>query len=391
MGASEVEARWRAAGTCDVGVRSNVAMVSDRLVLTEGDDRSELLVRRLAGHSLHTASTDLSSFDAAVCGFRDSGPGTAAASLALRCGLASFRRTDRGGQLVRAMSWRGAPHLHRRSDLDMIRTAMATADINDLVAVAGDVPDGIARLDDPVGQIAASMAEHFDSSPAGTAVSKGALSTAVTSLVASVFVSYCERCEARHVNDASFRLATLRAGLELDTTAKKQTYIRPSPVDCGLPSDDDHAHARKEIVAAAASVAVATDKNALAAWLGWDRASVVRATRQPVAPPRLSRTTRRIRLLPPRDPWLSGSDRVWLLGDRVDRRKDVFRSLGAPGIVLAEGELVGTWRQQVNKSNVAIEIDPWRKLSSSERDELGDDACTIAKAQGLTAHLTLSS
>lgn len=374
-----------------MGVRPIVGVMDDRLVLTGGDDRSELLAHRLVGHSLHTASATLASFDAALCGFRDSGPGTGAASLALRCGSGNFRRADQGGQLVRVMSWRGAPHLHRRSDLGPIRAAMATAEPGDLEAVAGDLSDAVAAIDDPVGQIATAMAEHFDRTPADEGVTKDALSSAVTLLVDSVLVAYCQRCGADHIGDGMFRLATLRAGLELEHTAKTQTYIRPSAVDCGMPSDPDRAHARTRCASVAAAVSVVTNKNALADWFGWHPSSVVAAIHEPVTLTRRSRATRNVRLLPARDPWLNGSDRPWLLGDEIDRRKDVFRSLGAPGIVLADGEMVGTWRQRAQQSRLTIELEPWRKLSSSEQDELDADADTVADTRNLDAHLNLAT
>ena len=71
--------------------------------------------------------------------------------------------------------------------------------------------------------------------------------------------------------------------------------------------------------------------------------------------------------MPTRDPWLRGSDRNWLLGTNTDRREEVYKSLGAPGVVLVDGEITGTWRQRQAWRKLDIEISPWRRLTDAER------------------------
>lgn len=70
------------------------------------------------------------------------------------------------------------------------------------------------------------------------------------------------------------------------------------------------------------------------------------------------------RLLPSGDTYylLQGADRS-LLVPEADRRAALWTSRVWPGAVLLRGELVGTWR----RADTVLTIEPWRRLSESER------------------------
>lgn len=152
-------------------VARTLPMVTQRLVShmsKRRHDRDEMLADRLAGHGLQSASTDLDALAIAVCGFRDDRSASGMVSLAMRIGWPNTRRARNAGQFVTVMSARGAPHTHRRDDLELVRAAMTT-DLDDLETILGDQAERVAQVQDPVGAVAAAMADVV-----GTSVTRSA-------------------------------------------------------------------------------------------------------------------------------------------------------------------------------------------------------------------------
>lgn len=255
-----------------------------------GADRAELLAGRLRRHHLDRPAAAPAAADALTCGFQDSGDGTGDASLALRCGGAEqVPSAIRTGELVAALTLRGAPHLHRAEDLAMLRSAMSSTSTADLEAVNGPMDAAIRDRDDPVGEIADAIG-HTVADQHGE-LSKADLSTAVTQRLDDRILVYCARCAARHAPDGLFRLATLRAGLVLVPGTRSQTLRRyAAAADTGLPTVAERTEARRRLCAAAAGLSEPHHPGQLAGWLGWDVASV-RATE--AAPDRAPRSRSR--------------------------------------------------------------------------------------------------
>ncbi|HEV7469377.1 MAG TPA: crosslink repair DNA glycosylase YcaQ family protein [Pseudonocardia sp.] len=65
-----------------------------------------------------------------------------------------------------------------------------------------------------------------------------------------------------------------------------------------------------------------------------------------------------VRLLGPSDPYLQGRDGEVLVPDRA-RRCAVWRWLGPPGVVVAGGEVAGTWPTRQKGSALEITIEPF--------------------------------
>jgi hypothetical protein len=87
------------------------------------------------------------------------------------------------------------------------------------------------------------------------------------------------------------------------------------------------------------------------------------------------------RLLPSGDTYflLHGADRELLI-PQAARRSALWTSRVWPGAVLAGGEIVGTWR----RAHTALTIQPWRRLTRSERDavEAEADALPLPGVEG---------
>src|SRR5829696_4163245 len=158
---------------------------------------------RDAGTLADTAVLDL--------GAQDTGPDGGLWALAVRGVDVSALDDD---ELSTAWTIRGAPHVHRRSDLPAV--AAATAPFSDADAgkriydaakplKAAGIPN-LAALD----TVAAAM-RSIVTAP----MVKGELSTRLTAVMDPPYVRPCVPCNAVHLWEMPFRLAALRAGLEL--------------------------------------------------------------------------------------------------------------------------------------------------------------------------------
>lgn len=80
------------------------------------------------------------------------------------------------------------------------------------------------------------------------------------------------------------------------------------------------------------------------------------------------------RLLPSGDTWflLQGADRELLVPEERQRRA-LWTSRVWPGALLVEGEIVGTWR----RAEHVLTIQPWRCLSSPQRDAVETEASAL--------------
>ncbi|HET8784064.1 MAG TPA: crosslink repair DNA glycosylase YcaQ family protein [Candidatus Limnocylindrales bacterium] len=80
------------------------------------------------------------------------------------------------------------------------------------------------------------------------------------------------------------------------------------------------------------------------------------------------------RLLPSGDTYylLWGIDRELLIPD-ANHRAELWTSRVWPGALLVDGEIVGTWR----RSNEKVSIQPWRRLTTEERDAVATEAASL--------------
>jgi len=77
------------------------------------------------------------------------------------------------------------------------------------------------------------------------------------------------------------------------------------------------------------------------------------------------------RLLPSGDAYflLQGADRE-LLVPEAERRRELWTPRVWPGAILVGGEIIGTWR----RAEATLTMQPWRRLSSGERDAIEAEA-----------------
>jgi hypothetical protein len=86
---------------------------------------------------------------------------------------------------------------------------------------------------------------------------------------------------------------------------------------------------------------------------------------------------RGVRLLPVLDPYLQQRDRATLVPDR-DRRRALWQPVRGPGGVLADGEIVGTWRARTAGKRLDVTVELFHAVRPATRDEIIAEAARIA-------------
>jgi hypothetical protein len=362
-------------------------------------DRRDVLRFRFRRHQLDRpaeATRSPTDVDLLDMGVQDSGPDGSAWALRVRGAPADTRRA-----LVLAWTIRGAPHAYRRDDITAVATATAPYSDADAAKRMFDASKplreaGITPLDGL--RVVADHMHEIVSTP----TVKGDLSGRLTEVLDGPYLRACRPCDAIHAYEMPFRLAALQAGLELDPDTSPpvlrrirglrapryghlageadprfdvvRTHLRfygPTRIAdvatfLDAPQADVRAHWPEDVVDVrvdgAARALLAEDGAELAAVSGGGRDG------DPV-----------VRLLGPFDPFLQLRDRELLVTDAA-HRKDLWRTLGRPGAIVVDGEVLGTWRPRTKARRLTVAIEPWRRLRA------GEAALIDEQAERLAAH-----
>jgi len=291
-------------------------------------------------------------------GIQDTPAGTAATVLAAR-GVPEIPRSTR---IV--WSWRGAPHVHAESDLKALATATWPVDDADATRRVANprIKEGARR-----GLGAFVAAAEALRKAVTEKLPKGEVSRRVSALVPDDLNFDCPSCQSRHVSGGLFQLVGVAAGVEVITEGR-WTYLKPLPsslrrkelpqVGAGL-GDMLVRYLRVNGPASTAALAAYTGMSATAlksqlppglvevrtpmgkAWMVEDGVDeLVRAERP-----------KHVRLLPGGDPWLTMRDRELVIPDAAQHRS-VYKALSNPGVVLVDGDVIGTWRARLGQGKV---------------------------------------
>ena len=84
---------------------------------------------------------------------------------------------------------------------------------------------------------------------------------------------------------------------------------------------------------------------------------------------RCADTEEALLLLGPHDPYLDIRDRAILLEDTAAQRQ-VWRTVGNPGVILKGGKIIGIWKTRTQRENLSVSTTLWEPLSSPEQREL---------------------
>ena len=64
-------------------------------------------------------------------------------------------------------------------------------------------------------------------------------------------------------------------------------------------------------------------------------------------------------------------------------RKDLWRTLGRPGAVVVDGEVLGTWRPKTSGDQLTVTVDLWRRPTTRERSKVDEGAERLASFRGV--------
>ncbi|SCG68067.1 Winged helix DNA-binding domain-containing protein [Micromonospora siamensis] len=333
---------------------------------------------RAAGVPADTALLDL--------GVQDTGPDGAGWALALR-GVDSAAGS--GDELVLLWTVRGAPHLYRRADVGRVAAAVepwSDADagkrIYDAAKPLKAAGIGIlAALDELAAQMRSVVTRP---------TVKGEVSARLAAVMPEPYLRFCRPCQATHLFEMPFRLAAVRAGLEL-RAGTSPPVLRRIPgfrkaADAGDRFDLIRAYLRLLGPATPREVAGYLDapvKEVKARWpedtvevtVEGERRSLLAADAESLT----SADATGVRLLGPFDLFLQARDRATLVPD-AGHAAELWPVLGRPGAVLVDGELVGTWRPRKAGSRLTVAVRPWEGLAESRR------RAVVEQAERLAAH-----
>lgn len=90
-----------------------------------------------------------------------------------------------------------------------------------------------------------------------------------------------------------------------------------------------------------------------------------------------------VRLLPPRDPYTQVRDRETIIARKYHQQ--VWKTVGEPGTVLADGEITGIWRPRKSGRQLTITVKTFDSLPARDKTSLQDEAEQVAPLRGASS------
>jgi len=347
-------------------------------------DRRQVMTFRVGAQQLDRARGTPRRTTVLDIGVQDTGPDGARWALAIR-GVDVSAVAD--PDLVLLWTVRGAPHLYRRADVGTVAAAVepfSEADAGKRVYDAAKPLKAagigtLAALDEVAARMRAIVTKP---------TVKGEVSGRLAKVMPEPYLRFCRACDATHLYEMTFRLAAVRAGLELEPGTSPPVLRRiPAFRKAAAPGkrfDLIRGYLRLLGPATPKHVADYLDapvKDVRERWPA-DVTEVV-VDREPRwlltadAPALESAGAAVTRLLGPYDLLLQARDRSTLVADAA-HAKELWPTLGRPGAVLVDGELVGTWRPRQSGTTLAVAVRPWRRLSAAARGAVTEEAERLA-------------
>ncbi|GAA5054128.1 hypothetical protein HNP84_002911 [Thermocatellispora tengchongensis] len=379
--------------------------------------RADIVAFRIDAHNLGDRLPPAAVTDAAgACGVQDTPPGSAAVALHARVrdltaealdDLIRHRKT-----LLRSWCMRGAPYLFPTADTAVFTTGVLPDDEPARRALLQGVEEALRTLDMDLEDAVARTSAQLRPVLGGSRLAIGELGAQIAARIApGLPKTQRERWQAEGpyargqplgegVVHFCLRILTLRRELCFAPRQGNQApfvlldeWLDTPPPD---PAPDT---AKAELARRYLRCHGPATPAGLASWLGvpdpapwwrliapelhsvetdngerWLLATDLDALRSPPPPSG-------VRLLPPHDPYTQLHDRETAVPDRT-RHRAIWRSLHAPGTVLADGELVATWRSRKQGKTLAVEITPFTPIPTPHRRTIESEAQTLATLRG---------
>jgi hypothetical protein len=346
--------------------------------------RSEVLRYRVSTQQLDQDGNDLARAAVLDIGVQDTGPDGGLWALAIR-GVDVAKVS--GDALATVWTIRGAPHVYRRSDLPGVAAAVQPFSDADAAKRIYDAAKPLKAAG--IGVVAAldEVAAAMRSAVKAPTV-KGDVSGALTEALSPPYLRFCRSCDATHVYEMPFRLAALRAGLELEAGTSPPVLRRIKGFRQAAATPERHdvirAYLRllgpatpkhvaeyldapvKEVTARWPSDTAEVSVDGQTRWILRDDADRLGAGRAGAT-----------RLLGPFDLFLQARDRPLLVAD-PGRAKALWPTLGRPGALLHDGDIVGTWRPRQSGRKLKLEVLLWARTTARLRSAITEQGERLA-------------
>lgn len=357
--------------------------------------RGQVLAFRVRAQQLDRATGDVGETRVLDLGVQDTGPDGGLWALANRGVDVSALS---GRELVTLWTVRGAPHVYRREDVPGVAAAVAPYSAADAAKRIHDAAKPLRAAGTDALSALAAVAAAMRTVVTGPMV-KGEVSSRVAAVMDEPYLRQCRPCRSIHLYEMPFRLAALRAGLELRAGTSPPVL---EPIPGFAPADEvpdrldlvrgylrllgpatpqqvaDFLDAPvREVRSRWPDDAVEVDVEGERRWLLGADVDVLAESGSASGP---------ARLLGPYDLFLQARDRSLLVEDAV-RAATLWPVLGRPGAVLLDGDLAGTWRARKSGSALTVEVTPWRPVPPAASAALEEQAERLAAHR----HLRLAS
>jgi DNA glycosylase AlkZ-like len=363
--------------------------------------RRQHLVRRLGAARMADVT--------ATCSVRNSPPGSALVALLARVNgvsedLVSAALSDR--RLVEVHGPRMVPALVRPQDVAVFTVGGIGTDDASLRETFGKVTARrLAEADITPTDALTRVVEAAHAELAGGARGKGDLSAAMTARLPESMSLWCERCGSRHIDEELFRLPGAvgiyciapRSGREVWYVRVDEWLGREIPAVGSAAARD----AGRELLRRFLHCYGPATPGDFADWIrigaadarqrfteladdlqevSWD-GQTGSVLRDDIDELRGARPPSGVRLLPPNDPYLLARDRATLIPD-PSNRKVVWPSLGAPGTLVVDCEIVATWRSQKKGTVLRVQISYFDRPIAKAAALIEQEAQLLAKLRG---------
>lgn len=360
--------------------------------------REQVIAYRIAAQGLHRDGNAVGDLAVLDIGVQEAMGHPAALAFAARLPTSvSLRPAELalgpGHRLALAWTLRGAPHVHRRRDLDAVARALwplSEADAAGRLNETGPSVKraGIAALEQF--QLAVDAMRKVVTS----ATAKGAASTEVTKLIPAPMRRDCRPCKTRHVSDSAMRTAAPAAGLEIEPGTAPPVLLPRRGAK--LPSAPDP-KAIAKLASAYLTLLGPANVGEFAGYLEARRADVLEiwpddfaevsvAGRKAVLPAGQLKALGKppapdvVRLLGPFDPYLQARDRNLIVPDKAVQ-KALWPVLGRPGALLADGEIAGMWRTKAAGKKLTITVEAFGPLPPKVWKQVDAEAERVAEVR----------
>ncbi len=369
--------------------------------------RSRVVAFRVAAQGLRRDAADLHELTVLDVGVQQAMGHPAALAFAARLPDAADVDPPVGPGKDLALVWtlRGAPHVHRRRDLDELAAALVPLSEADATTRLNETGPSIRhaglsafeQYDLAVRELRAVVSKRTE---------KGAASTAVTRRLPDAMRRECRTCRTRHISDSAMRSVFLAAGLELEPDTSPPVLRRRSRAR--LPTQADR-HALGELARRYLAVLGPASAADFADHLGARRADVadvwpedfesvtvdgrpLQVAQDDLDALRSAERPQLVRLLGPFDPYLQAGDRSLIVPDK-GRHKALWPVLGRPGAVLVDGEIAGVWRTKsvtdkstINRSattRLTLTVEPFGRMTKATWTQVEAEAVRVGRARGV--------